>query len=91
MFDDLGARLADRRITLEVTEAARWLIAREGYDPVYGARPLRRHIAREVETRIGRALLSSDIQEGATIRVDAADGQLTITYQNPQAASHDAA
>ena len=91
MFNDLRTRLADRRITLEVTEDARRLIAREGYDPVYGARPLRRHIAREVETRIGRALLSSDIQEGATIRVDAADGQLTITYQNPQAASHDAA
>jgi ATP-dependent Clp protease ATP-binding subunit ClpB len=91
MFNDLRARLTDRRITLEVTEEARRQIAREGYDPVYGARPLRRHIAREVETRIGRALLTSDIQDGATIRVEVVDGQLTITYQNPQAASHDAA
>ena len=49
----LRGRLADRRLSLELTEAARELIAREGYDPVYGARPLRRFIQREVETRIG--------------------------------------
>src|SRR3954469_20912754 len=55
MFDELRRRLADRRITLEVTEDARRFIAEQGYDPVYGARPLRRFIAHEVETRIGRA------------------------------------
>ena len=58
MFDDLRARLAERRITLELTEAARRFIAEQGFDPVYGARPLRRFIAHEVETRIGRALLA---------------------------------
>ena len=57
MLDDLRARLGERRMTLEITEEARRFIAQQGFDPVYGARPLRRFIAREVETRIGRALL----------------------------------
>jgi ATP-dependent Clp protease ATP-binding subunit ClpB len=72
-FEDVRLRLAARRVRLEVTEAARDLIARLGYDPVYGARPLRRYIQREIETRIGRALIAGDIGEGATIIVDAAD------------------
>jgi ATP-dependent Clp protease ATP-binding subunit ClpB len=55
MVDELRSRLADRRMTLEVTREARRFIARRGFDPVFGARPLRRYIAREVETRIGRA------------------------------------
>ena len=83
MFDDLRRRLADRRMTLEVTEEARRLIAEQGFDPVYGARPLRRFIAHEVETRIGRALLGGEVQDGATIRVDAAGGELLVTYENP--------
>ena len=52
---DVRRRLEDRRLALELTEDARLLIARLGYDPVYGARPLRRFIQREVETRIARA------------------------------------
>jgi ATP-dependent Clp protease ATP-binding subunit ClpB len=82
-FADLRRRLADRRFTLEPTEAARVLIARQGYDPVYGARPLKRFIQGEVETRIGRALLSGDIQDGALISVDAVDDELTIRWENP--------
>ncbi|MDQ1476478.1 MAG: ATP-dependent Clp protease ATP-binding subunit ClpB, partial [Actinomycetota bacterium] len=58
MFDELRARLAERRMHIEVTKEARRLIARAGFDPVYGARPLRRFIAHDVETRIGRTLLS---------------------------------
>ena len=58
-------------------------IAEQGFDPVYGARPLRRFIAREVETKIGRALLAGDVRDGAEIRVDLADFELTVTYQNP--------
>ena len=50
--------LAERQLRLEVTDAARRYIATAGFDPVYGARPLRRYLQREVETRIGRALLS---------------------------------
>jgi ATP-dependent Clp protease ATP-binding subunit ClpB len=77
-------RLADRRMTLELTEAARHFIAAQGYDPVYGARPLRRYIQREVETRIGRALLSGDIRDGATIRLDALDDQLVVDWTNAE-------
>ncbi|MDP9429835.1 MAG: ATP-dependent chaperone ClpB [Actinomycetota bacterium] len=83
MVGDLRTRLADRQMRLELTEDARRFIAGQGFDPVYGARPLRRFIAREVETRIGRALLSGDIADGATIRVDAADGQLVVRYDDP--------
>ena len=83
MLDDLRARLGERQMKLEITDDARRFIARQGYDPVYGARPLRRFISREVETRIGRALLSGDILDGAVIRAGYADGELTVGYENP--------
>ena len=83
MLDDLRARLGERQMKLEITDDARRFIARQGYDPVYGARPLRRLISREVETRIGRALLSGDILDGAVIRVGYADGELAVGYENP--------
>jgi len=80
---DLRSRLIDRRLELQLTDAARELIAREGYDPVYGARPLRRFIQREVETKIGRALLSGEILDGATITLDAGADELVVGWQNP--------
>jgi ATP-dependent Clp protease ATP-binding subunit ClpB len=80
MFDELRARLAERQITLELSEEARSFIAERGFDPVYGARPLRRFIAREVETRIGRALLAGDVGDGAVIRVALSEGELVIIY-----------
>jgi len=83
MFNDLRSRLTTRRMTLEITPAALQFIAEQGFDPVYGARPLRRFIAREVETRIGRALLAGDVHDGALIRVDYAQGELTVSYENP--------
>jgi ATP-dependent Clp protease ATP-binding subunit ClpB len=82
MFDDLRERLTERRMTLDVSQEARRFIARQGFDPVYGARPLRRFIAREVETRIARALLSGDAGDGAVIRVDAVGDELVVTYEN---------
>jgi ATP-dependent Clp protease ATP-binding subunit ClpB len=78
MLDQLRDRLADRRITLQVTDQARRLIARRGYDPSYGARPLRRFIAREVETRVGRALLAGEVRDGAVIAVDVDDDELAV-------------
>ncbi|WUJ70063.1 ATP-dependent chaperone ClpB [Kribbella soli] len=83
MFDDLRTRLADRRMTLEVEPEAARHIAAQGFDPVYGARPLRRFIAREVETRIGRALLGGNVLDGAVIRVTVQDGDIGVTHQNP--------
>ena len=81
---DVARRLADRRLALEVTQASLELIAREGYDPVYGARPLRRVSSHQVETRIGRALLSGEIHDGATITLDADDGELVVRWDNPE-------
>jgi ATP-dependent Clp protease ATP-binding subunit ClpB len=83
MFNDLRARLAERQITLELTDAARRLIAEQGFDPVFGARPLRRFIGHEVETRIARLLIRGEIEDGATVRVDARDGHLEVTAENP--------
>ena len=84
MLDDVRARLALLQMRLEVTEDAQRFIAQQGFDPVYGgARPLRRFIAREVETRIGRALLAGDVRDGAVIRVGYTDGELTVSYENP--------
>jgi ATP-dependent Clp protease ATP-binding subunit ClpB len=83
--EGLRARLADRRITLELTEAARELIAREAYDPVYGARPLRRYVQREVETRIGRALVAGEIHDGARVVLDADGDELIVRWENAEA------
>jgi ATP-dependent Clp protease ATP-binding subunit ClpB len=83
MLDDLRSRLAARRMTLQVTDQARALMARAGYDPVYGARPLRRYISHEVETRIGRALLGGDVRDGAVISIDADDDDLAVRWENP--------
>jgi ATP-dependent Clp protease ATP-binding subunit ClpB len=80
--DSVRRRLAERGMGLELTDAARELIAREGYDPVYGARPLKRFIQREVETRIGRALLSGEILEGTVILVDADGDDLIVSWRD---------
>ncbi len=84
-IDDVRQRLADRQLRLELTEAARELIAREGYDPVYGARPLRRFVQREVETRIGRALIAGEISQGARIIVDVENEQLVVRWTRAEA------
>jgi ATP-dependent Clp protease ATP-binding subunit ClpB len=86
LLNELRGRLAERRITLEVSGEALRLIAREGFDPVYGARPLRRFISHEVETRVARALISGSVLDGATVRVDAEEGELVVDYDNPPTA-----
>jgi len=65
-----ATRLADRRITLEVTDAARTWLAQRGFDPAYGARPLRRLVQKEIGDRLARALLSGEVRDGQTVRVD---------------------
>ena len=84
---ELRNRLAANQIQLEITSEARRLIAEHGYDPVYGARPLRRYIAHEVETKIGRALLRGDIAAGGTIDVNAENGELAVSYAEPKLAA----
>ena len=74
----LGRRVAEAGLALEVTDAALSLLAREGYDPVYGARPLRRAIQRELENPLARHMLAGEFQPGTTVVVDAADGTLSF-------------
>lgn len=73
---DLHNRLSDRQIGLILTEDAKGFIAQKGFDPVFGARPLKRFLQRELETRIGRALISGVISDGAQIEVDIAGDEL---------------
>ncbi len=86
---DLGKRLGDQGIGLELTPAAREFTARAGYDPVYGARPLKRYLQREVETRLGRALVGGDIGAGDRIVIDVEGGSLSIRT-GPTTASDEA-
>ena len=81
----VAARLASRRIALDVTSGARDILAVEGYDPAYGARPLRRLIQREIGDQLARMLLSGEVHDGDTVTADAApDGKqgLTLTVEN---------
>jgi ATP-dependent Clp protease ATP-binding subunit ClpB len=84
LFNELRRRLAEQNITLRLTGQGRRLIAEQGFDPVYGARPLRRFISHEVETKIGRALLAGGVHEGVTVLVDAVDGELTVSFQETE-------
>jgi ATP-dependent Clp protease ATP-binding subunit ClpB len=82
----LRARLADRRIELELSDAARRHLVRVGYDPVYGARPLKRAVQRELETPLGRKILAGEIRDGQRVLVeyDENRGELTFTVGLPQ-------
>ena len=68
--EQVARRLKSRRITLDVTDAAREFLAMDGYDPAYGARPLRRLIQREIGDKLARMLLSGEVTDGATVTVD---------------------
>jgi ATP-dependent Clp protease ATP-binding subunit ClpB len=83
--DRMQARLADRRLTLAVTPAARAWLASRGYDPIYGARPLRRLMQHEIDDRLARALLSGEVRDGSLVSVDvASDGDsLALENQGP--------
>jgi len=73
MMDDMNKRLADRNLRVELTEAAKTYVTNKGYDPVYGARPLRRYLQKHVETLAARIILEGNISEGQTIVVDTAE------------------
>ena len=77
----LQKRLADKQLTLSLTEDAKQLVVEQGYDPVYGARPLKRFLQHKVETLIARTIIEQDLLPGTHITIDAQDGQLTLTTQ----------
>lgn len=82
----LRARLAERRINIELTPEAATHLAQKGYDPVYGARPLKRAIQKELETPIGRRILRGEIGDGQTVVVDWKDSEFTFTTKETEKA-----
>jgi ATP-dependent Clp protease ATP-binding subunit ClpB len=85
---DLRNRLAERKITLELTDAAKELLAREGFDPVYGARPLRRTIQKEIVQPLAVRLLRGEFHTGDTVVVDVGtDGDLVFERAGTASAS----
>ena len=77
IIDDLNRRLADKELTIELTDEAKHFIIENGYDPVYGARPLKRYIQKYVETLAAKLILAGDLDSGDTIVIDVENGQLT--------------
>jgi ATP-dependent Clp protease ATP-binding subunit ClpB len=85
-IDRLERRLGERRLLLAVTPSARTWLAERGYDPLYGARPLRRLMQREIDDRLARALLAGEIRDGDTVRVDLDGDALTVRRSDVAAA-----
>jgi ATP-dependent Clp protease ATP-binding subunit ClpB len=78
LAEQLKVRLKDRRIQLDISPEAMRFIAESGYDPVYGARPLKRFLQRELETRVARAIIAGNVADGGTLEVDFEDGKLAV-------------
>ena len=74
----LGKLLEDRKITLELTDAARAWLGRVGYDPVYGARPLKRAVQKYLQDPLADAILAGTVRDGSTVKVDEGDGGLDL-------------
>lgn len=79
LMEDLNKRLADRELKVELTKAAEDYITEKGYDPVYGARPLKRFLQKYVETLTAKLILADKVREGDTILIDLTDGELTAS------------
>jgi len=71
--------LADRKVALDLTDAARAWLGRVGYDPVYGARPLKRAVQKYLQDPLADLILKGEVRDGSTIRVDEGDGALKLS------------
>ena len=80
----LEAQLADRQVTIELTDAAREWLAKKGYDPLYGARPLSRIIQEHIKKPLAEELLFGKLEKGGVVRVDVKDGKLDFTFPAPR-------
>ena len=78
MIKKLGSRVKDKKIELVITEQAKEYLAERGHDPIFGARPLRRLIEREIETPLAKLIIAGEVKEGQTVRVDYRDGELKL-------------
>ena len=85
MLKSLNARLADKQLTVELTDAAKAYVVQEGYDPIYGARPLKRFLQRKVETLIAKMIIEEDVPPRSRLIVDEKDGELSVTAAQPPA------
>jgi ATP-dependent Clp protease ATP-binding subunit ClpB len=83
-LNELAHRLEESGLKMVVSEAAIDEIAAVGYDPTYGARPLKRVIQREIQNRLATALLKSSYEEGATVHIDFSGGEFTFSTQAPE-------
>jgi ATP-dependent Clp protease ATP-binding subunit ClpC len=90
MVHDLQKRLADRKLSIELTDAAKAWLVKVGYDPAYGARPLRRAIEQRVENPLANRLLAGEFKDGGTIIVDYAEDGLTFKLDQPKIAGRKA-
>ena len=79
LIQALSKRLEDEQLSVELTDAAKQYVIDNGYDPVYGARPLKRFLQRYVETLLGRTIIAGDLSEGTKLVVDYQNGELTVT------------
>ena len=77
LMEGLKKRLADKTLRLEVTDAAKSLIIERGFDPIYGARPLKRYLQSAAETLIAKEILRGDLAAGSTLMLDAENGELS--------------
>jgi ATP-dependent Clp protease ATP-binding subunit ClpB len=78
LIADLNSRLADKQLSVEVTPAAKQNIIESAYDPIYGARPLRRYLQHTVETLLSRTIIADQVSQGATLTVDVENGELAV-------------
>ena len=85
MVKELSDRLADQELSLELTDAAKQMVVDNGYDPVYGARPLRRAVTNEVEDLVAEESLEGKIKKGDSVTLDAADDKLVLTHKDAKA------
>jgi ATP-dependent Clp protease ATP-binding subunit ClpB len=82
LITDLNKRLADRRVSVELDEKAKDWAAEKGYDPVFGARPLRRFLQRQIETKLARAMVTGDVHPGQRVVFKLQNDDLAMTVQN---------
>ena len=78
LMADLNKRLADKELAVKLTDAAKEEVVKKGYDPIYGARPLKRYLQKNVETLVARAILQGTLRMGDTITIDVEGGELTV-------------
>lgn len=81
---DVNRRLEERQLRIQLTDEAKQLVVDRGYDPIYGARPLKRYLQQSVETLAARLILSQDIHEGSVIHIEVQNGELTGTVEAPE-------